>query len=55
MFDGGLSPLHRFGDVVNVLDVPGNWYVRLDELLEGDMIAAVQAKACGVDLRPGGV
>src|SRR5919108_4777782 len=49
LFNGGLSSHHRIGDAVNLLDVPGNGYLRVDELLEGGEFPAVQPKADSAD------
>jgi hypothetical protein len=45
MFDGGLSSYHVVGNAVNLLDVLGNGYLRIYELLEGGELPAVQTKA----------
>jgi hypothetical protein len=47
LFNGGLSPDHSVSDAVHPLDVRGNGYVRIDELLEGGQLATVQSKAYG--------
>jgi hypothetical protein len=43
----GLSSHHRIRDAVHLLDVRGNGYVRIDELLEGGELATIQSKADG--------
>jgi hypothetical protein len=45
LFDGGLSTDHRVSDAVHLQDVRGNGHLRIDELLKGSQVAAVEAKA----------
>jgi hypothetical protein len=40
---------HLVGDAVHLLDVRGNGDVRIDELLEGGQLAAIEAKAHRTD------
>jgi hypothetical protein len=47
--NGGLSPDHSINNAVHLLDIPGNGYVRIDELLKGGQLAAVEAKAYGAN------
>jgi hypothetical protein len=47
LVNGGLSPDHRIRDVVHLLDVRGNGYGRIDELLEGGQFVTVEVKANG--------
>jgi hypothetical protein len=49
VFNDRLSPDHSVSDAVHLLDVRGNGYVRIDELLEGGQLPAVQTKAYGAD------
>jgi hypothetical protein len=50
LFNGGLSSHHRIGDAVYLLDVRGNRYMRIDDLLEGGELKAVEAKAYGANV-----
>jgi hypothetical protein len=45
LFNGGLSPDHTVGNAVDLLDIPGNGYVRIDERLEGCQLVAVRSEA----------